>query len=146
MNHVSVRKRAWVDHTSTPSPPEEEWGSRGDTSTTWVFEYLTKGSEVPVSFDPVNGKTYYAVIAIYSTGDSFGHDDASSCEVLDIYETAESAGEAIKSLVTHGGKMIMSFTMSNGSTVTNYCPWLGYFDRLNGIEVYPLTYVDGPLP
>jgi hypothetical protein len=140
MNHVSIKYRKYVEQTSEPAPSDEPYSDRGGTYTSWDFEYLKKGTEVPVSFVPVDGKTYYAVIAIYSTGDSFGRDEASNYEVLDIYETEDSADDAIKSLTVDVNGNKMTFTMSNGATVTNYCPWVGYFQSLDTIEVYPLTY------
>jgi hypothetical protein len=140
MNHVSIKYKQYVDQTSEPDPSDEPYSDRGDTYTTWEFESLKKGSEVPVSFDPVDGKTYYAVIAIYSTGDSFGREESGCYEVLDIYETEDGANGAIKSLVVSEKAHQMTFTMSNGNTVTNYCPWTGHFESLDTISVYPLTY------
>lgn len=79
---------------STQDPsPKDEWG-RVLTRTDWSFYGTMKivkdksqdSSDLTTTVDTVGGRYYYLVYVTYSTGSSFGNDDQSDCEYIELYE------------------------------------------------------------
>jgi hypothetical protein len=82
---VNYNKDTWVTREAT----EPEW-DRDDTDSSWSFNHVEVVTEkdswdFAVPFDVKVGDTVYVVAAIYSTGDSFGHDDRYYCEYIDAF-------------------------------------------------------------
>lgn len=117
---------------------EDDW-DRGDTTTYWtipstfdVTEEMDWHSE-PLGFEPIPGQMYYMVYAIWSTGDSFGHDERAHCESFGIYKTEKEA-EARKAALEKPEKQ-------SKKGHTKYLPWEGYFEHLDEMEIKAMTYV-----
>jgi hypothetical protein len=70
---------------------------------------------------------FFFVVAVWSTGDSFGHDEAANIEIMSVHKTLEEAENA---------KSILEKT-------TDYSvPWNGYFERLNCLEILRMNRND----
>ena len=107
----------------TREASSDEW-DRDDTAKDWTipdyFTIVKEYGDVRLNFDPKPHTPYYMVYYIWSTGDSFGHDEQYGCEVHGIYETKE---EAVKE-------------RDRLSKVTDYSvPWNGYFESLDSVHV-----------
>lgn len=129
MTYLEVDARAHVEVTREAT--EEMW-DRDDTSTTWIIgdtvRRLTDNSyrAVPVSFDVVAGQKVYLIYAIYSYGDSFGHDENGGLELCGIYQTYDEAeGERVRLVGVEDYRV----------------PWNGYFNSLTTLEVKEVEVV-----
>lgn len=81
-----------------------------------------------VPFDVQYGVPYFLVYAVYSTGDSFSHDQDAGFEFIGLYETTEEAdemAEKVESTRKTGGFIGDGFDT----------PWGGYFEDLSFVEV-----------
>lgn len=118
--------------TTRDADTDDEW-DRGDSRTTWYFGSVSlekTGSWYDcfeTSFDVQKGDMLYLVIAIWSTGNSFGHDDGASME---IFYASKDSSEAyrVANLLEKGKDQ-------NGEPMT-YIPWNGWFESLNEIRVH----------
>ncbi len=116
--------------------PEDSW-DRPDTSTDWSINGLRivekdgyRVHEVP--YAPVIGSPHYLVFAIYSSGDSFGHDESGGFEIIGIYDNPELARDAADAAKGNG-----QFINEAGKKYEAYRPWDGYFESLTTLEVRP---------
>ena len=102
----------------------------------------TKYSNLEVGFKVVPNKTYYLLYAIYSTGDSFGHDDG-RIAFIDMFESKKVADANAKRLEKHyraergygKNRYSVKLTNSTGKSYAYCPPWMGYFESLSNIEV-----------
>jgi hypothetical protein len=123
----------------TREATEPKW-DRDDTSTDWTFGpiYLQhRGSceSFETDFDVKAGDVVYAVVAVWSTGDSFGHDDASNSEVFGSFQTYEEADKfktELENIKDHDGSYNFTFEIGGRKI---YVPWIGYFESLDYIEI-----------
>lgn len=114
--------------------PDDSW-DRGNTAAHWTINGLrlveSDGYRVhEVPFDAVAGKRYHLVYAIYSTGDSFGHDDAACLEIIGVFEDEELAHRAAEAARGDGpciNELGEEYEMSR--------PWQGYFESLDELSV-----------
>lgn len=122
--------------TEREADSDDSW-DRGDTQTTWSFNEVLLGDDVGYgrgetfeTKDDYNvGDTICLVIAVWSTGDSFGHDRDACSEVFGAFKTIEEAEEFEKKL--RGKEDIMV----EDSDYPLYRPWTGYFESLSYIEI-----------
>jgi hypothetical protein len=148
---IGVDARADTEETSTPDP-NDRW-DRASTSTTWDIRglklidkegshYFNYRETVDVNFEPEKGKIYHLLYAVYSTGDSFGHDDSACFEAIGVYQDRKIAEENEKRLregkptVTEkwGTRVVLLMEgMDKGHEY--HPPWNGYFESLNRLEV-----------
>lgn len=125
--------------------PDDSW-DRGNTFTTWEFESCTQNSRHPdvlghFNERPNDGQTLYLVSVIYNTGDSFGHDEAKSIEHIMVYEALTDAEEAVKFLYDSKEQHKANIPDGiGGISVINYLPWVGYFESIHSVEIYPFTF------
>jgi hypothetical protein len=84
--------------------------------------------------DVLPGDTVFAVVAAYTTGDTFGY-DGGNAQVLDafVYDDRAKAYELQKAAekATYGG-----FTFYGKEYYPN---WVGYFESLDSLQVYPVV-------
>ena len=127
--------------TTNEPDSNDEW-DRGCTETDWVVKGISRTDSaypsrvIDVYYDPEPG-TYYLVFAVYSTGDSFGHDEKSSLEIFDIYKTLEEA-KACKDTLEKANDFSEMIITSTGKKFKTSIPWHGYFEHLNYIEIMPV--------
>lgn len=144
-------------HVTRESDPDDRWSGE-DTSTDWYIRSIqgsNKDVELPARFELQEGKTYYLVYGIYSTGDSFSRQDRGCIEYVDIYKSAKSAQKAVAQLQTHydlakGWKwgdskekkpakfneFSVDIVGGDGKNFTFSVPWTGYFECLDSLDVH----------
>jgi len=152
---IGVDARAVTQETSIPDP-DDSW-SRASTSTEWDVRGLKlidkEGSHcysyretVDVNFEPEKGKIYHLLYVVYSTGDSFGHDDGACFEAIGVYQDRKVAEENEKRLREGkptvkgqwGDRVVLLMEgMAKGHEY--YPPWNGYFESLDTLEVLSLV-------
>ena len=122
---------------------------RDDTSTSHSIEGFHAAPEkagkyfdLTVPFEPEFGKTYYLLYAVYSTGDSFGHDAGHSIEYIGFYTEDELAvaKENQRKIEDHSRNNKDSYsiklkTPNGGRTFDQHTPWIGYFEQLDYTSV-----------
>lgn len=123
--------------TTRPADTEDEW-DRGDTSSYWSFSsfklakpayYAEQYESCVIDSAPAVGDTVHAVVAIWSTGDSFGHDDRARAEVF-FASTDLAAAQNAKDMLRLDKK-------PDGTPYKKYeLPWDGYFENLDEIFIH----------
>jgi hypothetical protein len=128
--------------TNTREPYSDDSWDRGDTERSWHFggislekpvgeyEYI----EVDDDFDTTGN--IYLVLAVWSTGDSFGNDGGACCEIFAAYNIREDAEEAERLLLraSAGNDMFKGLELPDGFKLS-YIPWMGYFKSLDYITI-----------
>jgi len=128
---------------TSEADPEDSW-SRASTSTSWdvrgIRAHEKDGYGILKADFPVEiGDEVHVVYAVYSTGDSFGHDDGAYLEVLSFHKDLEVA-KRNEASVNHGHRnnderYVMTIEFDSGAKVERYCPWDGYFESLDYVRV-----------
>jgi hypothetical protein len=122
--------------------------------------------DLQTAFDLDPTRPYFLVYGIYSTGDSFGHDEG-RIEFVGLYEDLEVAHENVRRIQQHNEmynqlenrwytsskqmskaemtKLRKTFEPYSVQLVTEdgqeykvHVPWHGYFERLTEVEVQPV--------
>lgn len=125
-------------HVTRAAARDDNW-DRDDTSSTWDVSGIhlstdDKYRSVPNYLDAKEGDLIWVVYAVYSTGDSFGHDEDGSFEFINVFSNEKDARECAKTLLKTESKN-PSYKLSNGKSVSlGYVPWSGYFETLSYIE------------
>lgn len=135
----------------------EPYSYRGTTTTDWTVrglrlmkndsDYISyrAGDSTQVAFEPVVGETYHALYAIYSTGDSFGHDYGYCLELVGVYKDKAVAEENRKRCLQEchsWDEATVKLKVEGVKTLHKYYrPWTGYFDRLDHLELESFTLV-----
>lgn len=88
-----------------------------------------------------SGDVIYAIIAHYSTGDSFGGSDGGSVEICSLHKDVEVAKTNLAILNADNDKYSATIKLDDGTETSAYRPWNGYFESLDSIEIYPLIVV-----
>lgn len=145
---VGVIDRSYTEQTREPHGTER-YSYRGETSTSHSVEgiRLIKEGEyghdcnemIHIGFEPKYDETYHLLYAVYSTGDSFGHDHAKCLEAIGLYQDRKIA-EANEKILKEAKKLDGSklLKLSEEGTIKPYGyfpPWFGYFESLGYIEV-----------
>ena len=95
---------------------------------------------VPFKPEIENGKVYFFVYAVYSTGDSFGYDRNGGIEELGLFERREDANRCRNMALEPeiNGSHSIQLINNEGIEYKTHCPWFGYFENLEDIEVVPV--------
>lgn len=141
-----VEKKVWYIHVLHDSycevtrecDPDDSWG-RDSTSTSHSVTGLRlvardTHDSVSVEFEPEKGKIYHVLYAVWSTGDSFGHDEGLRFEVLGVYKNRKVAEQNEKRLREGSGNVRLKME-GREDTHEYYTPWSGYFESLDTLEV-----------
>lgn len=113
--------------------PSGEWDN-GETCSYWYFtgvslsKDLRRWESYDLDFEVGSGDTIWLVIAIWSTGDSFGYDEASSMDIMGGFKTKEEAEALADDL---RGKTEPDYSKD----YNEWLPWHGYFDSLYAVKV-----------
>jgi len=97
--------------------------------------------DLQVPFEIDEDTTYYLIVVEYTTGDSFNTDPGNFCNV-EMYIDRELAYENAQKIRDHDDNKqdgILELTMQNGKQVRSPKPWIGHFESLDNIFVYPVT-------
>ena len=149
MTKIKVITSEYSDSTKDPDT-DDKW-DRGSTFTSRVILNIAKDNK-DYSFEtsclPENGKKYYLLYTMYSTGDSFGSNENSSIEYIELYDTQQKANEALTCILQSPINKEYSFTensisipMNNGEIYKLFVPWNGYFESIyeQGVKEVELT-------
>jgi hypothetical protein len=139
---VNYDKDVWV---TRKCDPEDRW-DRDDTAASWTFNHVSIVKEsdpwdIVVPFEVKAGDNVYIVAAIYSTGDSFGHDDAECCEYIDAFINEYKANDCTraieltqKSYHDRTEKKAVWVREDDSIGKLDYVPWNGYFESLDEVR------------
>lgn len=112
--------------------PNDEW-DRPDTDTSWHFSNIAlegtrekhwNDESYTPEVDFKRGDECYVVIAVWSSGDSFGRDSGYGAEIFGAYKTLAEATARKKELEA---------VDSNGKDYRY--PWVGYFEYLDYVTI-----------
>jgi hypothetical protein len=79
------------------------------------------------------GDTLYVVVVGYTSGDTFGRDGGHTA-VLDAFADPDMAEELMEAAAENTDEYKMTF-----KGVEYYCPWVGYFENMEEINVWEVT-------
>lgn len=120
---------------STREPNEgDEWDS-GDTAADISIngvEFAEHYFDVALPQEYIPGPLFL-LWANFDTGDSFGR-QCNKFEAVDIFQDRARAEAALRSL-RDSLEGNASYVRDNGTTIQYSCPWHGYFEHLNYLEV-----------
>jgi hypothetical protein len=130
--------RRW--HTSE-TDPNDSW-DRPNSKTEWSLINTSISLDRDNTYSYPNGRNhdiefkpnklvskYYCVYAIYSTGDSFGHDASAYLETLEVFLSRQEALDFIEAL-SNVSKYEFIYKDKK-----YYIPWTGYFESLDSLEI-----------
>lgn len=145
---VNILQRS--DSHCTEEGDGQKWGQRDCYAYSHTFHGIkvmgeNEYSDVEVGFPIEADKTYWLLYGTYQSGDSFGS-DTGNLHIVDLYQNKYTADCNVKALrdsyedykKTHKIKLA-TLKMDNGDTITHYVPWCGYFERLEFLEVLPVS-------
>ena len=118
----------------TREPEEDEWDN-GETAADISIqgvEFAERYFDVALPQEYVPGPLYL-LYANYDTGDSFGR-QRNRFEAVDIFQDRARA-EAAQRALTNSEEGNASYVRDNGTTIQYSCPWHGYFESLNYLEL-----------
>lgn len=113
---------------------------------------------VQPTITPVLGETYNLLVVSYTTGDSNGRCAETQYECVDLYSDRDQAHEMalrIRKDLEHDTffnrhrkgfkpeKLVIGWACGSEET-NNYWPWKGYFEQVEEIAVYEVTYAQNP--
>jgi hypothetical protein len=124
---------------------EERW-DRDDTATDWTarsIQLVTRDKDyfdVIAPFKVQLGDSLIVVYAIYSTGDSFGHDSRGCKEIIDVFKSTEKAADCVRAVQAtendhndYSQKEAIWVREDGSEGKLDYAPWNGYFESLDGV-------------
>lgn len=125
---------------------EDPW-DRDDTSCDWSFHDVSivgsnSSFDLIAPFDLKSGDRVWVVLAVYSTGDSFGHDDRACCEYIDVFLDENKALDCVRAIEKTSGsrwddntEYASKWVREDGSEgKLDYVPWNGYFESLDFVN------------
>lgn len=118
----------------TREPDDDEWDN-GETAADISIqgvEFAERYFDVALPQEYIPGPLYL-LHANYDTGNSFGR-QRNRFEAVDIFQDRARAEEALRAL-TNSEEDNASYVRDNGTTIQYSCPWHGYFECLNYLEV-----------
>lgn len=118
----------------TREPEEDEWDN-GETAADISIqgvEFAERYFDVALPQEYVPGPLYL-LYANFDTGDSFGR-QRNKFEAVDIFQDRARA-EAAQRALTNSEEGNASYVRDDGSTIQYSCPWHGYFESLNYLEL-----------
>ena len=98
---------------------------------------------VVAAFEPKEGAKDHLVLVRYSTGDSF-HRDGGLMEVAAVFEDERLARWAAAMIEASPDAYSVGFLCEDGSCMKVSCPWSGYFESIESVEVLGIEL--GPAP
>lgn len=147
--HLKIDRRAYVS-VIRAADPNDRW-DRDNTSTDHELRgvHLSKDKSYDLFYDGdlSVGDTIYIVYAIYSTGDSFGHDDKAEIEFITAHKNKDVAYHNMamtKSCnknndrkgirINYDSHVMLAF--DTGQTFKFVPPWNNYFEHLDKVDVF----------
>ena len=140
MTNIRINDNSYCEVTRERDP-HDEWSGE-DTYTGHSIESFhvvddDDHCDISVVFDIDDGKDYYLLYAIYSTGDSFSRNDG-EIALIDLYETKEMA-EKNRQLIADNLKdednWSVILELEDGRVYSFHVPWKGYFEHLDEVAI-----------
>lgn len=133
---------------TSEADPDDSW-DRANTSTDHNItgfkaapESENKYYDVVVPFAPLFDEPYYLLYVVYSTGDSFGHDEGSGIEYIGFYKPsqlgiAQENERKINDFTRNrnSGKYSVKLKSPEGKEFDQSAPWVGYFESMDDLEI-----------
>jgi hypothetical protein len=139
VKYLHLNTESYTDVTRD-SDPDDRWDA-DDTSTSWSLRGIMLSDvdgqhALPADFPVEIGDTVYVVYAIYSTGDSFHCADGEYLEVISFHKDRARANRNMAAANgPHASRHEMTIEFENGKKITRHCPWDGYFESLDRVDV-----------
>lgn len=137
---------------TSAADPNDSW-DRGNTQTDHNIEGFYAADEkegkyydLVLPYEPEFNKEYYLLYAVYSTGDSFGHDEGAGIEYIGLYKESEiSIARENKRKIEEfdGNDYHIMMKDPNGKEFQQGTPWQGYFEHLNYVDIKSITRMEG---
>jgi hypothetical protein len=146
--------------TITRHATRDEW-DRDDTATEHYVQGIYRvpdreggtypycgGESLASSLDLKVDDTAFLVYVVYSTGDSFGHDEGRCLRPIGLYDSREKAEKVADLLEAHAKQdpngpyeIRYTFTYPDNDGVERDCHagWMGYFEHLDEVAVKKVT-------
>lgn len=140
---VEYSTRSWITRERNS---DDEW-DRDDTESEHTLHGISIASKssyntvtYPGEIKP--GDKIYLLYAVYSTGDSFGHDDCHCIEFISVHKDIDIARWNYNKLQVadkddYSSQVLLS--QDNGQTWKMTPPWCGYFESLDYVRVAGFT-------
>lgn len=133
-------------YTTREADADDEW-DRGNTTSKHVLEYISLAAESAYSTvtypgEVKVGEKIYLLYAVYSTGDSFGHDEDACIELISVHKNLDVARfnyETIKNNTDKRYDVQLELSQDNGQTWKMSPPWNGYFESLSYLKIAGFT-------
>jgi hypothetical protein len=149
MNTIRVINKTHT-HITRHRDPNDEWDADDisiDNNITGI-EIVTDEKyygDLDVPFEVKPNQTYYLLYAIYGTGDSFCHSDG-NIDYIELYEdinlansSAQMIADDYKSYEKDHNSYSCEILNSQGNIFKMSCPWKGYFESLEDVDVIPVN-------
>ena len=141
MNKNQYLHLEYSSHTEETSEvdPDDDW-SRASTQTYWDIKGISLSSKdgeyaLPAGFPVEVGDEVHVLYVVYSTGDSFGHDDGAYLEVLSFHKKSEVAFKNLAAVESYMGSSELAIEFDNGEILKRQVSWDGYFESLDFARV-----------
>lgn len=90
-----------------------------------------------------DGDQLWVIVAIWSSGDSFGYSSSGSDDVISINKDVEVAKRNLAALERNPDKndydsWSVTIELDDGTTHKYHRPWLGYFESLDSLQIYEM--------
>jgi hypothetical protein len=111
---------------------DDKW-DRDSTERTWSFGKISASSGfdyIETDRDFQIGQKLFLIVAVWSSGDSFGYDGGEYMEIFAVYDDVNLAVEAEKLL----SETTIPLILPEGFEV-RYLPWRGYFEKLDYVQI-----------
>ncbi len=133
--------------TSEPDP-DDRW-DRASTQTDHSIvgfnaapETEEKYYDLVIPYEPQYNEEYFLLYAVYSTGDSFGHDEGAGIEYIGFYREnqLDVAQENQRNIEQHlrskdDDSYSLKLKSPEGKEFDQHAPWVGYFESLDLVEI-----------
>jgi len=99
-----------------------------------TYDYQYEGYEGVVE----DGDTLWVIVAVYSSGDSFGSTNGGCVDVISINKDVEVAQRNLKAATAAPDGEFAVIELDDGTTHQYYRPWSGYFESLDSLQIYEM--------
>lgn len=138
--------------------PEDKWSSDSthtDYTVSSVLRKVDGYADIASPFELELNTEYFLVYLIYSRGnssrgDSFSHHSGSNIEFIEVFKDRSKA-EALEAMIEKNhsnynskkdfgeGSHQITYKDECGNDKLLYCPWNGYFENLDSVQVLSVT-------
>ena len=118
----------------TRKPNEDDEWDRGDTCAHWDITHANTNPRNAISEIETNhtGKVYILYV-IYSTGDSFGHDENNCFEPIWVFKDRDLMLKA-KEIIEQNDTNPIDLDVGKDRPLSLSASWQGYFERLEDVN------------